>query len=364
MRWFAYSFEAKGIQAYIGQGGRLRDMTAASAVVDALCADTSVRGAGRSRVPVGGLLDDALKAAAVPHDGKAFLRRAAGAFSLVLSGEEAGAAFGRFHRLWALIVAHAAPGLETVAALAEGASARAASAAANAALRANRSRRAPALPKAPPLALRAPRTGEPAVATRPVRGEPDVVEPLDMALARKQSFSGAITPARLCAPNASLEEWPLDFDADFPFRGENRSIAVIHADGNRMGALVRALGESLAKATDDDFRQTMRTFSTAIEGATIAAVQAATTEHLQPETVDLGDGKNGSKRPGRPILIGGDDVCFIVRGDKALGFAETFLTEFQSEARKRLQNSLGKHGQGLTRHRRCAPAGRESLQPC
>lgn len=97
--------------------------------------------------------------------------------------------------------------------------------------------------------------------------------------------------------------------------GNNKWIAVVHADGNGLGNILQNIG---AKLSDEN---KFNTFSKVIEDSTLAALQSAFFAIIKKE--------EKFRFPIRPILVGGDDVTFIIRADLALDFTSKFLAEFE-----------------------------------
>jgi hypothetical protein len=344
-RAVAYVFEAKSIQAFILAGGRLRDIVGASLLVDSLCLERPTEGHTAVGLPASGLLDDALDACGlVPGDQLGFTRRAAGAFIFVAVGSDMAERVTRFRRLWTLLVGQAAPGLEFIDMLGGGATAPEALRAALADGQGRRSRLPVQLPLAPPPAVRAPRTGLGAVAID--RAGSSEAEPIDAATKRKRSFF-EVHRDRRAWWTAKLPErcWPADMEDEFPFLGQDRTVAVMHADGNRMGQILIALEQSAASAVasarlpDDALGETekaylarLQAFSTTVGQSTQDAFDTACARHLSEAPVPDGS----AFLPARPILMGGDDLTIILRGDIALDFAATFLETFEAETSRRL----------------------------
>jgi len=114
-------------------------------------------------------------------------------------------------------------------------------------------------------------------------------------------------------------ETPFDIK-DMTWR--NDWIAIIHADGNGLGEIVRAIGSDAEK---------LKTFSANLEKATQAA--AAKTFATIQEDYSI-NGKWGSKRiPLRPVVLSGDDMTIICRGDIAFDYAKEFLKNFEAETK-------------------------------
>lgn len=106
------------------------------------------------------------------------------------------------------------------------------------------------------------------------------------------------------------------FDID-DMTEKNDWIAVIHADGNGLGQIVQQVGVDQHK---------FKEFSENLDKATTAAAIAAY-EHVVNE-FDL----NKKKRiPIRPIVLGGDDFTVICRADLALEYTTKFIEEFENQ---------------------------------
>jgi hypothetical protein len=125
-------------------------------------------------------------------------------------------------------------------------------------------------------------------------------------------------------------------------RDGNRWVAVIHADGNGMGAVIRELGESMASNSNvERVKAVFREFSRTIDACTKRAVQKAFAS-----TKKTHEGLNGlrSPYPIRPLVIGGDDLTLVMRADLALGFTCEFLRAFEEETRRGFEKMFGEHG--------------------
>jgi len=314
MSWHACLFEAKSIQSYILRSGRLRHVVGASELVDGLS---------------GSLLDDCLSAAGV-RDGEhpVCARRAGGAVYLFFAdaGER-----DAFHALWSLVVRQYAPGLPFTLASGDGDTPITAFTAARRRLDESRNRPAAELPGGTPVTEYAPRTGKPAV-TRSAR-----LGLQDAATARfgLDTFGRRGTLTGKLAPGLDADLWPRNLEYDpqsaredraFPFLPGNRYVAIVHADGNDMGRVLRALEDDV-RDTPDRFLDVFRAFSESVRKATQAAARAATLAVLEPARRDDGP------LPARPIVLGGDDLTILVRADLALDFARHFLCGFEAESR-------------------------------
>ena len=100
----------------------------------------------------------------------------------------------------------------------------------------------------------------------------------------------------------------------------NDWIAVIHADGNGLGQIVQKVGK-----IEKDFKEFSQLLD---EATTLAAVKAY-------EAVK-GDFNNSEIIPIRPIVLGGDDLTVVCRADLALKYTETFIFEFENQTKEKL----------------------------
>lgn len=320
----AYAFEAKSIQSYVLDGGKLRDMAGASALVDELCNYTTA-----DDTP--DLLGQAL--AVVCWPGPRIARRAGGAV-ILLAADADRERVAAFRHVWTLLVQLRVPGLAFVDAVAQAADEPEAIRRATLALLQARSRPHPELPATPPFARRSPRTG--LAATEVWRSDGELIDASMLAKRTVPTTDDSSLNRKFAAPAGAA--WPVRMDEEedgdgngavFPLLADNRYVAVVHADGNRLGEILLTLQRVLAGRPD--YAEHSLAFSQAIAGATQRAAAAATgvlveqfRQTLQPDDRDF-------VMPMRPILLGGDDLTVIVRGDLAVGFTECFLSAFARE---------------------------------
>jgi hypothetical protein len=119
-------------------------------------------------------------------------------------------------------------------------------------------------------------------------------------------------------------------DQHFPLLGENRYIGIIHADGNGLGELLMQVRKDI-KNYPQHYTNVFKKLSETIEEATVAAAKQATNEELVPHAEE----RKGLKiMPARPLVLGGDDLTIIVRGDLAIPFTAKFLEAFEEETEK------------------------------
>ena len=337
MKYTGFFFEANAIQAYILQGGRLRDIVGASYLLDQLCsADMDSACTKMQLQEVSG---------APEAEGQIlFTRKASGAIYAVLGSRETAQ---RLAALWSLWVRQRCPGLSFNQALCSADSVFEVVAAGSKALGQARSLPATALPTAAPLVERSPRTGFAASQFTRVQGNPEWV---DSAVAARRgvlvdaqrdnrdkllpSANGAI---RYVFP-VNLDFEPQD-DADefgFPFSEENRSVGILHADANGLGQVllkVIAQAECDPQQAGKHFPQFLATLSACVAAATQAAGKQAVEEVLVPQAAQVAR-KNIRVLPARPILLAGDDLTIILRADAALPFLNAFSAAFEQETQK------------------------------
>lgn len=275
-----YRFEAKGIQSWILGSRRLKDMTGGSELIEGLLTENP--------------------------PGATEVSRAAGAATLRFERDEDLAAWVR--ELPKKMHA-AAPGLHVVqAAVQEISTFDATHRALHTELGAQRQRVPPSLPVPGPFVHRAGETGRAAVA----RDRDSNGDLLDAAMREKRRHGAASQRAdgskfgqRFFPPElhhldlAEEDSWP------------EGPVAVIHADGNRMGE--RLLGLK----TQDDYRR----FSADLTAATKQAVHEALRKTFPDWKKAL---------PCRPVVLGGDDVTVILPARLAFTFTETFMKAFHA----------------------------------
>ena len=104
----------------------------------------------------------------------------------------------------------------------------------------------------------------------------------------------------------------------------NDWIAVVHIDGNNLGRIVKEIGKN---------KEEFHTFSLQLDKATAASAKEAVS------AIDCTAGKN--KLPLRPIVLGGDDFTLVIRDDLAIDFTKKFLEAFEKNT-KEIYNTVKK----------------------
>jgi hypothetical protein len=135
----------------------------------------------------------------------------------------------------------------------------------------------------------------------------------DVDIAQKQKFKMENVTQQLCQ-KAFGSDYVICHDIEDMTR-QNDWIAIIHADGNGLGQIVRKIGTKPKLYKD---------FSEHLDQATIKSAQKAY-EYLQKNC----DYKWGQRIPIRPIVLGGDDFTVVCRADLALDYVTAFIKEFE-----------------------------------
>jgi len=313
----ALLFEAASIQQYLFATGRLREIVGASELVEALC---------------GPVLDAAITAVGDDSGEIEFARRAGAAFYAFSDAPEP---LQKLAAAWPLLMAQWVPGLEFQLSLGSGDSAEAAQRDARSRLLGTRARSVQQSPLPGPFSRRSPRTGLAAAAV-----DRDG-SPLDRASVRKRALAEGAELLNRFVEGARARDWPLDLSGQkggraFPFVGAYSDIAVVHADGNGLGLVLRRLEEA-AKSRPDAWIGMFRGFSEAVGESTVQAARRAVAEVLEPV-------RDGGLYAMRPVLLGGDDLSVIIRADLAVPFTVAFISAFEEETAQRLGPKLAEWG--------------------
>lgn len=313
MTHFAYMFEAKGIQRYIFASGKLRDVVGASDLVAGLANSD-----GSDKISV---------FAEVVKDAR-FSRRAGGAFC-IHSGDKGPLILLRAR--WRLHVLTELPGLEFVDVIAAAPGdnpldAMRACFREAGGIRANYPAEVPGLGR--PISKIAPLTGRPAVRVKRY-GDKDVfVDAIGSPQRVHADKTKLDSIAKRFVENAGQYKFPRNYDDGpevdpddnpvFPFAGNDKRIAVIHADLSGLGELFRNIGAEPGFTVQQNFN-----LAKSIEDAITTAVKQAVADVIVPHEKD-------NVLPARPVLLGGDDITIIVRADLAIPFTVRLLESIEN----------------------------------
>lgn len=162
------------------------------------------------------------------------------------------------------------------------------------------------------------KTGLPATTIKYAQDKKEKDEYLDEGIVAKRNEKGCDLYRKLTGEDIKPGNRTYD-TKDLTDR--NDWIAVIHADGNGLGEIVAELSGDYQRFKD---------FSDNLNEATIAAARAAYAATKEKEEDEKANG-TWEKMPIRPIVIGGDDLTVICRGDLAVKFVEEYLEAFERE---------------------------------
>ncbi|WP_044413294.1 hypothetical protein, partial [Thiomicrospira microaerophila] len=286
-RWFTYHFEAVGIQEYIFAGAKLKDMVAASELVDQLCdapLTKLIATLDLSEISFDSPLDlnspQTLPSLSLPNqDEIVFPRKAGGAFIAVMASESVA---HRFAALWSLVVSQFAPGLKFSASLGQGVKLVDAIKQGIDKQKAQRNVVYPSLPQATPIMERSPRTGE-WVAERSARNPDAALESLDLAtqIKRQRTDSKAIGLDNKFLVGTKDYRFPVCIEHNdpkacgkqeaFPFQNQGGAIegahhvGLIHADGNGLGQFLHDFFAALSDKSDAQYLQAYAIFTQGLE---------------------------------------------------------------------------------------------------
>ncbi len=144
--------------------------------------------------------------------------------------------------------------------------------------------------------------------------------------------------------------FPRDFEELGRSKDSQSYIAVVHADGNGMGARIRKIGDK--GLTDREYETELRAFSEAVDTASIEALKKTIKELIaviEPDpkfphkrriahptlemTVPLERNTRGRgwMLPFRPIVFGGDDVTFVCDGRLGISLATIYMKHLEEQ---------------------------------
>jgi hypothetical protein len=189
---------------------------------------------------------------------------------------------------------------------------------------------------------RAPRTGKPAYK----RDEEDL---LDFGNAKKQNNPSSRLIEKLLGEQKhflEINDKTVEFTSDMEkiSRPNDSWIAVIHADGNGIGTLLQELGTQLEQKKK--IAEGSRDFSKFLDEATTEAAKQAfqniVVQRIRNNEIKLKQEKDNKTFlfPIRPIVLGGDDITIICRADLAIDFTVEFLKQFKIQTKEKLKKRL------------------------
>lgn len=101
---------------------------------------------------------------------------------------------------------------------------------------------------------------------------------------------------------------------------KNDWIAIIHADGNGLGKVVQAVGKQ-----KDVFKEFSQKLDLATEEAANHAFIMVSNKFKDKQIIPI-----------RPVVLSGDDMTVIIRGDLAIDYAKAFISAFEEKTQEHL----------------------------
>lgn len=125
------------------------------------------------------------------------------------------------------------------------------------------------------------------------------------------------------------------YDFEKMVKSSDRSwMAVIHADGNGLGKVLQQLGNKLQDKSEAELISTFKEFSENLEKSTVEAANTVFKSVFYESDYKF--------YPFRPIILGGDDLTIIIRSEYALEYTRKFLEAFEVETSKNLKGIFQK----------------------
>jgi hypothetical protein len=312
MTQYLYGAKVQGIQAYIFETNKLKDIGGASELIESLSGER---------------FETFFKEVGLSYEEAQLLRNAAGEISYLFKDQASCAAVVRNFEHY---IATNMPGLTVsqavVAVEGDQPDLKTASREVNGLLQIQRNRSPPPNELGWMISERARRTGRPGVEEDQKGGLIDRRQQSKRNMANHRRLHD-----KLIGDTHPFEKEDFAFELeDITNKREGAWLAVVHADGNNLGKLIQQL---LQKLPPGKVKEGYRQFSTTLEVATVAAAQAAYKKLLgeieKEEREKIIEGK--VKLPIRPVVIGGDDLTVILRAEHAIAFTEAYLAAFEKE---------------------------------
>lgn len=154
-------------------------------------------------------------------------------------------------------------------------------------------------------------------------------EQLDGVTHRPRALDDREMRAPAPQPVDPPEGWsfPSSFDE---LTGKDNFIAVVHIDGNAMGARVNRLYGSHREPGDwERFRRSAKRFSEGIREDFAEAFRETAEDLAAQRELWAGLELREGLLPLRPVILAGDDVCFVSAGSLGLSCAKRFLEKLR-----------------------------------
>lgn len=105
---------------------------------------------------------------------------------------------------------------------------------------------------------------------------------------------------------------------------KNDWIAIIHADGNGLGKVVQKVGKQ-----KDLFREFSQKLNLATKEAANHAFKFVSNKFADKQIIPI-----------RPVVLSGDDMTVIIRGDLAIDYARSFISAFEDKTQEHIGEIL------------------------
>lgn len=174
------------------------------------------------------------------------------------------------------------------------------------------------------ISERSRRTGGPATKVEQLGDEPEYLD-RKQVVKRKygENAKGSLFEKIIGENNIyDPKQYPLEI-GQLLADGERGWIAIVHADGNSLGKTIQKITKQVGANNPGHLQEMLKAFSKSLEDATRKAAAGAFEKIVKP-VVD----EEQKYIPLRPVLLGGDDLTLIIRGELAIDFTEEFLKGF------------------------------------
>jgi len=161
---------------------------------------------------------------------------------------------------------------------------------------------------------RAPRTGLPAIERDYKKGNKILMEGLidEASKCKLDEYSSLKLAQKALYKDIYKDSIATEFDNIANNKGW---LAVIHADGNGMGNIFQVIGK---------YPYLMKSFSDVVDKITKESARYAFSEVYKKQ-----DEASGEEIPFRPIVLSGDDLTMICKADYAIKYTKAFLRVFE-----------------------------------
>ena len=338
--YYSLFFEARSIQSYIFDSGKMKEMVGASELIKELCAEKldELIDYCRLKEIISQSKADAFKIGDMKKGEIFFSRRSGGVFTAIFADKDDR---DKFLGLWSLFVTTFVPGLEVVYAVSEDKDLKELIQKTYKKLAQNRNFPPVVLPEATPMHVLAPRTGTPAVENKEEADGNfvwiDESSRKKIKIADNDKSSDSLSKAFLTEDKQSTFSFPknLEFDergvGEFPFKKDSRYLGLIHADGNSLGQTLLDIRENIKDGSE--YAVMLRLFSDNLEKSTMEAAQEATNKLIEKFKAEP-ENDSAKVLPMRPLVLGGDDLTVIVRADYAMSFTEDYCKAFEERTKE------------------------------